>query len=76
MTCSCGMEVPVEANSKEEAVEMIKDIMMPKSADGTRSLDGVLKHLAEEPKHAGEPPPTLEQALMQVEQNTVEVVAA
>jgi len=51
-TCTCGMVVgPVEANSKEEALDKMMDIMTP---------EAIQQHMAE--KHPGEPVPSPEQA--------------
>jgi len=62
MTCTCGQEMTVDANSKEEAVEKLKGMM---------TEDAIAQHCAE--KHPGEPVPSKEQADAMIEQNTKQV---
>lgn len=62
MTCSCGQEMTVDANSREEAVEKSKGMM---------TKEAIAQHCAE--KHPGEPVPSKEQADSMIEQNTKEV---
>ena len=50
MTCSCGDPMDVEANSKEEAVSMMKGMM---------TEDAIAKHFSE--KHSGDTVPSVEQ---------------
>lgn len=54
------MVIPVEANSKEEAIEKLKLIM---------NADAIAKHMAD--KHAGQPVPTMKQAHALIAQTTV-----
>jgi hypothetical protein len=61
MTCSCGHEYSVDADSREAAVEMLKEKMTD---------EAIAEHMAE--KHPGEPVPSKEQADAMVEQNTKE----
>lgn len=52
-TCTCGDKMdPVEAGSKEEAVDMMMDHM-------AKNPDWVKKHMDE--KHPGEPAPSMEE---------------
>ena len=51
MSCTCGDTFQVEADSKEQAVDNIMARMTP---------DAMQQHMME--KHAGETPPTPEQA--------------
>ena len=62
-TCTCGHKVAVDADGREAAVEQIKGMM---------TQDFVTQHFSE--KHAGQPTPTLEQALAGVDQAVHEVV--
>ena len=62
LKCTCGDVMSVDAATKEEAVEKLKGIMTQETID---------KHWSE--KHPGDSnKPTLEQAHMMIEQNTVE----
>lgn len=64
-TCTCGDKMdPVEANSKEEAVEM----MMKHMADNP---DWVQAHMAE--KHAGQPAPSMEEQKASLMATAVEI---
>lgn len=57
-TCSCGDETTVDAATREEAVQKIKDMM---------NDEAVAAHMAE--KHSGQQAPTKEQVDVQIEQN-------
>jgi hypothetical protein len=59
MTCSCGTELKVQANSRDEAVSKIQAMM---------GKDALAAHLRE--KHPGEPAPTLAQVHQMIAQNT------
>lgn len=59
MTCTCGDVMKVEANSREEAVEKLKEMTTEES---------LKMHMAE--KHPGEAVPTLEQSHLMVEKTT------
>jgi len=61
MTCSCGHEYSVDAESKDQAIDQLKG-MMPD--------DKIAEHFAE--KHPGDPVPTREQADGMIEQMTKE----
>ena len=61
MTCTCGHEATVDADTKDEAITKIQD-MMPEEA--------IASHMAE--KHPGEPVPSKEQSDAMIEQNTKE----
>jgi len=59
MTCTCGQEMAVNADSREEAVEKLQDMMTD---------EAIAAHIAE--KHPGEPVPSKEQSNAMIEQNT------
>ncbi len=50
MTCTCGDKLSVDANSQEEAVKKLQDMM---------TEEAIAKHFAE--KHPGQTVPTKEQ---------------
>ena len=62
--CSCGHTTTVEANTREEAVEMIKAGM---------TEENIAAHMAE--KHPGDPVPSLADAQARIEKEVVEVAA-
>ena len=62
MTCTCGHEYSVEAETKEAAVEQLKGMM---------TEEKIAEHMAESHK-PDEPVPTKEQADMMIEQTTKE----
>lgn len=57
-TCSCGDVIPVDAATRQEAIEKAKGMMNEKA---------VSKHMAE--KHKGEPVPSMEQVEMMISQS-------
>ncbi|HEX9721660.1 MAG TPA: hypothetical protein VGA53_00150 [Candidatus Paceibacterota bacterium] len=59
MTCTCGHEMTVDAESKEQAVEQLKSMM---------TEEAIASHCAE--KHPGEPVPSKEESDANIEQNT------
>lgn len=65
MTCTCGDKVTVDADTREEAVQKLKDQM---TAEATAS------HFAE--KHQGQEVPALEQVHAMIDQTVVEEPAA
>lgn len=58
ITCSCGHEMSVEADTREEAVSKMKEEW---------NEDAVATHMAD--NHKGEPPMSVAQAHAQIEQN-------
>jgi hypothetical protein len=60
--CSCGHTTTVEADTREEAVELIKAGM---------TEENVAAHMAE--KHPGDPVPAVEDAHARIEKELVEV---
>lgn len=65
MKCTCGHEITVDAESREDAIEKIKAIMTP---------DEIAKHMAD--KHAGQPVPSNDQVYAMIEQVTAAQTAA
>ena len=63
MSCDCGMKVPVEAASRDDAIQKVKDIM---------TEDAIKEHMAS--GHEGQPVPTVEQAHATIEQNLKQVL--
>jgi hypothetical protein len=62
MKCDCGKTVSVDAASREEAIQKVKEIM---------TADAIKEHMASE--HPGQPVPTPEQAHANIEQNLRQV---
>ena len=62
MTCTCGQVMTTDADSKEEAVGKLQDMMTD---------EAIASHIAE--KHPGEPIPSKEQSDTMIEQNTKQV---
>ena len=66
MQCTCGHTIEVDAESREDGVKKIKDIMTP---------DAIAAHMKD--KHAGQPVPSNDQVYAMIEQATnVEGAAA
>lgn len=61
MKCTCGHIMTVDAESREQAVELLKDEM---------TEERISEHMDE--MHPGEPVPSQEQFNMMIEQKTVE----
>ena len=61
MTCTCGQEMTVDADSREQAIEKLKGMM---------TEEAIAQHCAE--KHPGEPVPSKEQSDEMIEQTTKE----
>lgn len=64
MTCSCGTTNTVEANSREEAVQMLKSGM---------TEEKIAAHMAE--KHPGDPVPSVEDSHAMIDAQLAEVPA-
>ena len=62
MSCDCGMKIPVEAASRDEAIRKVKEIM---------TLEAIKEHMASD--HAGQPVPTVEQAHAMIEQHLTQI---
>ncbi len=59
MQCTCGHTITADAESREDAVAQIKDIMTP---------DAIAKHMEE--KHKGQPIPSNDQVYAMISQTT------
>lgn len=66
MTCTCGDIMTVDAATREEAVQKLKDMM---------TEDAIKQHMQEKhwTKNPNEPMPTVEQAHMMIDQTTNQV---
>jgi hypothetical protein len=62
MSCDCGMKIPVEAASRDEAIQKVKGIM---------TEDAIKEHMASD--HVGQPVPTVEQAHAMIEQYLTQI---
>lgn len=67
MTCTCGHEMVVDAESKEEAASKLKEMMTQEELD---------KHWVEKHSDDTNPKPTLEQSWGMIDQSVHEVTAA